>query len=70
MSPAPPPPPVPQDLLDLTVRCLEILEVAGMPGVAAMLAAHPEEAQRLLARLIILGDLGLLPESTSPSDSA
>lgn len=70
MSPAPPPPTPPCELLELMVRCLEELERGGPPGVAALLAEHPADAPRLVARLVILGDLGLLPEAAPPAESA
>jgi len=70
MPPDPTPPTPPCELLELTVRCLEELERGGSPGVAALLAEHPEDAPRLVARLLILGDLGLLPEVAPPAESA
>jgi hypothetical protein len=65
------PPLPPCDRVDLMVRCLEALERDGAAGVAAVLAAHPAAAGELMHRLMLLGDLGLLPEPErlQPGDS-
>lgn len=56
-SPAAPPEPV-----ELLATCLQRLEAEGAAGVAALLRAHPLQAPRLLRQLLVLAELGLLPE--------
>jgi hypothetical protein len=62
MSTAPHPVPA-SELTALVVRCLEELERGGASGVAALLARHPVLAPRVIERLVLLGELGLLPEA-------
>lgn len=50
------------DPAELLAECLQRLEAEGAAGVAALLRAHPLHAPRLLRQLLLLADLGLLPE--------
>jgi hypothetical protein len=54
--------PPPSDASKLLAECLQRLEDEGADGVAAVLRAHPELARELLRRLLVLAELGLLPE--------
>ncbi len=54
--------PPPSDPCALLAECLQRLEDEGATGVAAVLRAHPERARELLRRLLVLAELGLLPE--------
>jgi len=54
--------PPPSDASELLAACLRRLEDEDAEGVAAMLRAHPERARELLRRLLVLAELGLLPE--------
>ncbi len=58
-APSVPPPP---DACDLLAECLQRLEDEGAAGVAAVLRAHPDLARDLLRRLLLLAELGLLPD--------
>jgi hypothetical protein len=57
-----PPAPPPSDPCALLAECLRRLESEGASGVADVLRAHPERAHELLRRLLVLAELGLLPE--------
>lgn len=59
--PGPPASP-PIDPSELLAVCLQRFEDEGAAGVAAVLRAHPDLARNLLRRLLLLAELGLLPD--------
>jgi hypothetical protein len=46
----------------LLAECLLRYADEGVPGLCAVLTAHPARARRLLRRVLLLADLGLLPD--------
>ena len=52
----------------LLVECLRRYEDGGAEGLCSVLRLHPAEAPTLLHRVLLLAELGLLPEP--PAESA
>ncbi|HEX5011681.1 MAG TPA: hypothetical protein VFY71_14910 [Planctomycetota bacterium] len=46
----------------LLAECLDGYEEGGAEGLSSVLRRHPERAQLLLRRVLLLAELGLLPE--------
>jgi len=47
---------------NLLVECLQHYEDGGPEGLCTVLRRHPGEAAALMRRLILLAELGLLPD--------
>ena len=46
----------------LLAECLARLQEAGIDGLSAVLREHPDHSRVVLRRLLLLAQLGLLPE--------
>ena len=65
MPPVDPRAPAPTALL---AECLAAFADEGSAGLADFLTAHPAQARRLLERVLLLAQLGLLPEPPPRAD--